>query len=71
MASINISIKKEVYDFLRSFKTGNKSFSDVILDLRRNKSPLDFFGVLSEKDWEASEKKMLSFRKSFQRKLGK
>ena len=38
MGSVNISIKKEAYEFLKSLKAEDESFSDVILELRENKS---------------------------------
>lgn len=47
MVSMNISIKREAYDFLKKLKTKDKSFSDVILNFRKDKArPMDFFGVL-------------------------
>ncbi len=76
MVNINISIKKEAYDFLNSFKTKNKSFSDVILDFKENnyekgsaKSLLRFAGVLKNVDWNKKEKAMKEFRKSFNKRM--
>ena len=52
MASINISIKKEAYDFLKNFKTYNKSFSDIILSFKKEQNNImGFFGVLKDTDW--------------------
>ena len=36
MSSINISIKKEAYDFLKKSKTDDESFSDVILKIKHD-----------------------------------
>ncbi len=71
MVSVNITIKKEAYDFLKLRKARNKSFSDVILEMKQRKTPLDFFGVLKEQDWETAEKRMKTFRKSFAKRLNK
>lgn len=77
MTNINISIKKEAYDFLRLFKTKEKSFSDVILGLRdkkkerSGKSLLKFAGGLKhlDIDWEEKEKRMKAFRKDFDKRI--
>ncbi|MBI4159203.1 antitoxin VapB family protein [Candidatus Woesearchaeota archaeon] len=75
MTSINISIKKEAYDFLSKFKIENKSFSDVILEFKRergNKNDvMRFFGALKDAniDWEAKEKRMKEFRNSFEKRI--
>lgn len=71
MASINISLRKEAYEFLRTLKTGSKSFSDVILELRERRrdresarSLLRFAGVLNKAgvDWKEKEKRTRAFR---------
>ena len=36
MGSTNISIKQEAYDYLKSIKTADESFSDAILKLKDN-----------------------------------
>ena len=76
MASINISIKKEAYDFLSRLKTENKSFSDVILELKENnyekgsaKSLLRFAGVLKDVDWSEREKQMKKLRDDFDKRI--
>jgi len=76
MVNKNISIKKEAYDFLSSLKVKNKSFSEVILDFKKNeykkgsaKSLLRFAGVLKNVDWEEKEKRMKEFRKSFEKRV--
>ena len=69
MSSVNIAIKKEAYDFLKSFKTQDKSFSDVILGFKAKKSALDFFGVLKDKDWNAAEERMRGLRQSLGRRV--
>ena len=72
MTSINISLKREAYTILKQRKAKNESFSDVIVSRFKTKSnPLDFFGVLKDKDWLVAEKKMKSFRESFNKQLTK
>jgi len=70
MVSINISIKREAYNFLKSLKTKDKSFSDIILELKENKgekrsakSLLRFAGALKDIDWEERGRRMKDFRK--------
>ena len=74
MSSINISLKKEAYEFLRSLKSRERSFSDVILEFKDNRSNQDimkFFGVLKNEDidWEGKKKRMKRFRESFNRRM--
>ncbi len=76
MVSINISIKREAYNFLKSLKTKDKSFSDIILELKENKgekrsakSLLRFAGALKDIDWEERGRRMKDFRKSFNERL--
>ena len=70
MASINIAIKEEAYKFLKNLKSGNKSFSDVILSFKKEQKDLMvFFGALKDLEWENKEKNMKSLRESFSKKL--
>ena len=70
MASYNISIKEDAYDFLKRLKVKDKSFSDVILEFKENKKDImAFFGTLKNIDWEAKEPKIKEFRNSFNKKL--
>lgn len=70
MASINISIKKEAYDFLRNLKAKDKSFSDVVLSFKKEPgSVMKFFGILSDIDWNEREKNMKELRDSFNKRL--
>jgi predicted CopG family antitoxin len=70
MASMNISIKKEAYDFLKSMKSKEESFSDVILSFRdRSSDILQFFGKLKDTDWDKMEKEMKGLRDSFEKRL--
>lgn len=48
-----ISLSNEAYEKLKSKKTSNKSFSDVVIELvedRKKGSILDLFGILKEDD---------------------
>lgn len=77
MTSKNISLKKEAYEFLKSLKSGDKSFSDVVLELRQRryvekqkKDIMKYFGILKDKkDWDETEKIMKDFRKSFDKRV--
>ena len=70
MTSINISIKKEAYEFLEKLKTRDKSFSDVILSFKKDKKDImKFFCVLKNSDWDEKEKNMKGLRNSFNNKL--
>ena len=69
MASINISLKKEAYEFLRNLKAGDKSFSDVILSFKKEQNIMRFFGVLKDSDWDNKERNMKSLRESFSKRL--
>ena len=70
MASINISIKKDAYEFLKKFKTEDRSFSDIILSFRKeNNDVMRFFGSLKSSNWDSKEKKTNEFRKSFNRRI--
>ncbi len=70
MVSINISVKKDAYDFLKNLKSKDKSFSDVILSFKKdNGSIMNFFGVLKNLNWNAKEERMKDLRQSFNKKL--
>lgn len=63
MASVNISIKKEAYNFLSSLKTNNKSFSDIILEFKKGNNLTKYFGVLKDINYDNS------IRTSFNRRF--
>ena len=70
MTSINISLKKEAYEFLRDLKTKDKSFSDVILEFKKEEDNLmKFFGILKGADWGKKEANMKNFRSSLSKRL--
>jgi predicted CopG family antitoxin len=78
MASINISITNDAYNFLKLLKGRDKSFSDVILELKEKdakkctgKSLLKYAGVLknSNINWKNAEENILRFRKSFNKRI--
>ena len=70
MASTNISIKKEAYEFLKNLKTDERSFSDVILSFKKEYNDImRFFGVLKNIDWGEKEKNMQHLRGSFNKRL--
>jgi len=69
MTNLNISIKEEAYRFLKSLKTKDQSFSDIILAFKKknkNQNIMRFFGVLKNVDWDAREKEMGKLRKEFE-----
>ena len=69
MTSINISLKKEAYQFLKTLKTKEKSFSDVILSFKKEQNIMKFFGVLKDRNWTNKEKTMQELRQSFAKRL--
>lgn len=74
MGSVNISLKKEAYEFLRSLKNRDKSFSDVILELREKNTGgdiMNLFGALKDSkiDRKARNRNMKAFRKSFNNRM--
>ena len=79
MTNINISIKKEAHEFLKSLKSDNKSFSDVIIEFKESVSErkgskeavLKFFGALKDLgiDWEEKERRMKNFREDFEKSI--
>jgi len=64
MVSINISLKKEAYDFLNNIKTGDKSFSDVILGFKKEKSD-----IIKDTDWAERQRNIGKLRESFNKRL--
>jgi len=79
MGSVNIAIKRDAYEFLKSLKDNDKSFSDVILELKEKgtkkkgskEAILRFFGILKKIniDWKAKEERMKSFRREIEERL--
>ena len=68
MSYITISINQEAYNFLKSLKAKDESFSDVIFKFKEKKGSkeaiMKYFGVLKDKgiDWNEKEKRMKEFR---------
>ncbi len=63
MANVNISIKEEAYQYLKMLKGKDKSFSDVIIEMKENrtekgtaKSLLKFAGKLKHLDAKKFDK---------------
>lgn len=70
MTSVNISVKKDAYDFLRKLKSKDKSFSDVILSFKKDeRRAMNFFGVLKNLDWNEKEERMKDLRRSFEKRV--
>ena len=78
MASVNISLTEEAYRFLKMLKGSDKSFSDVVLEMKQNdfkkgskENVLRFAGVLKDADinWKEVENRMNGFRKSFNKRV--
>jgi len=76
MTNMNISLRKEAYEFLRLLKGKEKSFSDVVLEFRERKNNrnriLELFNQkrdLSAIDWKEKERRMASLRDSFKKRL--
>ena len=78
MSSVNISIKKEAYEYLKSLRRKDESFSDIILEFKEKKRGtakdlLKYFGAMKDMDinWKEKEEKMNEFRRSFERRLAR
>ena len=78
MASINISLTKEAYKYLIMLKGKEKSFSDVVLEIKNKesdkgtgKSLLKFAGVLKDVNWDEREKRMKEFREDINKRMEK
>ena len=79
MVSVNISLTEEAYDYLKMLKGKEKSFSDVVLELKEGsgekkgskEAVMKFFGAFKDKgiDWEAKEKRMKAFRNEVEERL--
>ncbi len=76
MTNVNISLRKEAYEFLKYLKGGDKSFSDVVLEFKERKSNRDMILELFDKkrdlsaiDWKEKERRMISLRNSFKKRL--
>jgi predicted CopG family antitoxin len=78
MVNINISLKEEAYNYLKMLKGNDKSFSDVVIELKNNSNKkgnkeeiMKFFGCLKDKniDWNEKEKNMKKFRDGFNKNL--
>lgn len=74
MSSKNISIKKEAYDYLKSIKAEDESFSDIILKLKKEKknNGLTLIKIANKyrekqesKYWKEREENIESVRKTF------
>ncbi|MEK6860045.1 MAG: antitoxin VapB family protein [Nanoarchaeota archaeon] len=79
MVNINISLTEEAYRFLKTLKGKDKSFSDVVIEMKENEcnrkgskeAIMKFFGCLKDKniDWDEKEKGMKKFREGFNKNL--
>lgn len=79
MASVNISLTEEAYDYLKMLKGKEKSFSDVVLELKERsgekkgskEAVMKFFGALKDRDidWAAKERRMKAFRREVEERL--
>jgi len=77
MTNINISLRKEAYDYLKSLKRQNQSFSDIILTFKGDNkikkgskdAVIQFAGILEDINWEKRKKIMHSFRQEVEEKL--
>ncbi len=69
----NIAIREEAYAFLKSLKTGDRSFSDVILGFKEQAQSTEgimrFFGTLQDVDWDERRKAMAGLRREFEERL--
>jgi predicted CopG family antitoxin len=78
MTNINISIKEEAYNYLKSLKGKDKSFSDVIIEIKEEgvtrkgskERLMKYFGCLKEsKNLQEIEENIKGFREEFNKRL--
>jgi len=79
MVNINISLTEEAYNYLKMLKGKDKSFSDVVIEMKENgcnnkgnkEAIMKFFGCLKDKniDWVEKEKNMKKFREDFNKRI--
>ena len=77
MVNINISLRKEAYDYLRARTGKNRSFSDVVLEFKKQENIkqgskeaiLKFAGVLENLDWDKKKKIMKDFREEVEERM--
>jgi predicted CopG family antitoxin len=75
MASINISLTEEAYNYLKMLKGNEKSFSEVVLDIKHNnfkkgskENVLRFAGCLKNLDTKKFDKVREDLNKSFEKR---
>ena len=73
MASVNISLTREAYDYLKMLKGKDKSFSEVVLEIQGRdfdkgsaKNLLKFAGVLKNLDAKKFDKIREDLNKNFE-----
>ena len=77
MASVNISLTEEAYRYLKMLKGRDKSFSEVVLEIKKGggsgtgKDLLKFAGILKNVDWAEKEKNKKEFREEFNKRVEK
>ena len=72
MSSVNISLTKEAYGYLKLLKGREKSFSDVVMSLKERNSGkkgskeavMKYFGAFKDMniDWKVKGRRMKDFR---------
>ena len=72
MGSVNISITEDVYKMLRRLKTDDMSFSQIIVNLIREKDIRRCYGILSDRKGELAivEREAAQARSSKWRRVG-
>ncbi|HLC74261.1 MAG TPA: antitoxin VapB family protein [Candidatus Nanoarchaeia archaeon] len=69
MASVNVTISKDAYDFLRRLKRNGQSFSDVILTMKQKKQDvLSYAGIFQGIDLSSIEAVRINARKDWEKR---
>ncbi len=71
MATKTISITEEAYELLKTRKTGNESFSEIITKIVGTSSIMDIAGVLSDNEADILERHIKNRRQESRKRLEK
>lgn len=77
MVNINISLTEEAYNYLKMLKGKDKSFSDVVIEMKENgcnrkgskELLMKYFGVIDKSELDRLDKRTREIREDLNREL--